>query len=96
MSIAALLSAIRESKGPVTGIELAQRLGISPGTVAQMLAALRASGQLAPEMRTEPALETCASSGTCSMSCPGPEDCSLVIDLSVTGLQVRPATRAAR
>jgi hypothetical protein len=100
MSVAALLSAIRESKGPVTGIELAQRLGISPGIVAQMLVALRASGQLGAEVRTAssmlgaPAPDTCASSGSCSMTCPGPDECSLTIDLNVTGLEIRSAAAA--
>ena len=91
MRFAALLSAIREAKGPVTGIDLAQRLGVAPATVAGMLAALRASGQLAPGFRSEPAPEMCASSGSCSMSCPGPGECSLVVDLNVTGLEIRSA-----
>ena len=96
MRLAALLGAIREAKGPVTGIDLAQRLGVAPATVAEMLVALRASGQLAPETRTEPAPEICSSSGACSMSCPGPGECSLVIDLSVTGLEIRPASGVGR
>jgi hypothetical protein len=100
MSVAALLSAISESKGPVTGIELAQRLGISPGILAQMLVALRASGQLGAEvlpaslMRGAPAPDTCASSGSCSITCPGPDECSLTIDLNVTGLEIRSAAAA--
>jgi hypothetical protein len=104
MSVAALLSAIRESRGPVTGIELARRLGLSPGTVAQMLVALRASGQLGAEVRAassmlgvssvpgEPGPDACASSGSCSMSCPGPDECALTIDLNVTGLEIRSVT----
>ena len=96
MSLAALLSAIREAKGPVTGIDLARQLGIAPAVVAEMLVALRAAGQLAPEVRTTPAPETCASSGSCSMSCPGPGECSLVIDLGVSGLEIRPVPSAVR
>ena len=97
MRLAALLSAIRESQGPVTGIDLARQLGIPPALVAEMLVALRAGGQLAPEDRaslavsSEPVRDTCASSGSCSMSCPGPEECSLMIDLNVTGLEIRSA-----
>lgn len=91
MRLATLLSAIREAKGPVTGIDLAQRLGIAPASVAEMLVALRAGGQLGPEVRKIPAAETCVSSGSCSMSCPGPDECSLVIDLNVTGLEIRSA-----
>jgi hypothetical protein len=92
MRLTALLRAIGESKGPVTGIELALRLGVSPGEVAAMLDALRASGQLGPEFRPQRSIETCDSAGSCSLSCPGPEDCSLVIDLSVTGLEIKSAS----
>lgn len=91
MKLAALLTEIEQSKGPVTGIELANRMGVAPATVAQMLVALRAAGQIGPELRTEPAPDTCTSSGLCSMSCPGPDDCALVVDLSVTGLEIRTA-----
>ena len=87
MRLTALLEEIERSSGPVTGIELATRLKISPGDVAGMLAALRASGRLGPEMRRP--METCSSAGTCSMTCPGPDECSLVIDINVTGLEVR-------
>jgi hypothetical protein len=96
MRLAALLTAIRESRGPVTGIDLAQRLGVAPATVAEMLMALRAGGQLGPEVRTIPASTTCASSGSCSMSCPGPEECSLAIDLEVTSLEIRSAVGRLR
>ena len=96
MKLSTLLTEIGESSGPVTGIELANRLGVSPATVARMLAALRASGQIGPEVRTETAPDACSSSGSCSISCPGPEECSLVIDLSVTGLEIRTPTTASR
>lgn len=89
MRLSALLAEIERSRGSVTGIELAARLGVAPATVASMLVALRASGQLGPEIRTEPAPDSCASSGSCSMTCPGPGECSLVIDLNVTGLEIR-------
>lgn len=89
MRLSALLAEIERCHGPVTGIELATRLGVAPATVASMLVALRASGQLGPEIRNEPEPDTCVSSGSCSMSCPGPGECSLVIDLNVTGLQIR-------
>ena len=89
MKLTALLSAIEESSGPVTGIDLALRLGVSPGEVAMMLDALRASGQLGPEMQPAHPVDECGSAGSCSMTCPGPEDCSLIIDLSVTGLEIR-------
>ena len=85
MKLSTLLTEITEASGPVTGIELADRLGVSPATVARMLAALRATGQIGPE----PAPGACASAGACSISCPGPEQCSLAIDLSVTGFQIR-------
>ena len=89
MRLTALLSAIEEAKGPVTGIDLALRLGISPGEVASMLDALRASGRLGAELKPQQPMDDCSSAGSCSMTCPGPEDCSLVVDLSVTSLEVR-------
>ena len=96
MKLSALLTEIERSSGPVTGIDLAIRLGVSPATVAEMLVALRATGQIGPELRTKSAPETCASAGSCSMSCPGPGECSLVIDLNVTGLEIRRRERLDR
>ena len=89
MKLATLITEIERSRGPVTGIELALRLGIQPAEVAAMLAALRASGRLGPEVRSEPAPGECSSAGACSMSCPGPEECPLVIDVSVSGLEIK-------
>jgi hypothetical protein len=89
MKLATLVTEIERSRGPVTGIELALRLGIRPAEVAAMLAALRASGRLGPEVRSEPAPDDCSSAGACSMSCPGPGDCPLVIDVSVSGLEIK-------
>ncbi len=90
MSLAALLGEIERSQGPVTGIELATRLGIAPGRVAMMLDALRAAGRLGPEAKQQ--VDTCASAGACSMTCPGPEECSLAIGLTVTSLEIRSAS----
>ena len=95
MNLAALRNAIRESSGPVTGIELARRLDIAPGEVAAMLDALRASGQLSLDARQRAPLQECASSTSCSMSCPGPDDCALVIDISVTSLRIHGPERAS-
>ena len=91
MRLAALLTEIERSRGPVTGIELANRLDIAPAEVAGMLLALRASGQLGPAVRSQPAGDSCSSAGACSMSCPGPGECSLVIDLQVAGLEIHRA-----
>lgn len=91
MRLSALLIEIEQSRGPVTGIELADRLGVGPAEIASMLVALRASGRLGPEIRTKAAPENCAAAGSCSMSCPGPDECSLMIDLNVTGLEIRRA-----
>jgi hypothetical protein len=92
MRLATLLNAIEESGGPVTGIDLAIRLGIGPGEVAAMLDALRASGRLAPEIADSEPMTSCGSAGSCSMTCPGPGECSLVIDLNVTGLEIQGLT----
>ena len=89
MRLVTLLDAIKESSGPVTGIDLALRLGIAPGEVAVMLDSLRASGRLAPEIANAATMTNCRSAGSCSMTCPGPDECSLVIDLNVTGLGIR-------
>ncbi len=89
MRLTALLQEIERSPGPVTGIELASRLGITTAEVAGMLDALRAAGRLGAEMADRPRIDTCASSGSCSMSCPGPDKCSLTVNLQVSGLQIR-------
>jgi hypothetical protein len=89
MKLATLITEIERSRGPVTGIELALRLGIQPAEVAAMLSALRASGRLGPAPRSETTPGECSSSGACSMSCPGPGDCPLVIDVSVNGLEMK-------
>lgn len=91
MRLSALLTEIERATGPITGIELADRLGVAPGRVAAGLVALRASGRLGPEVRTEPAPDNCSSAGSCSMTCPGPDECSMVVDLTVVGLEIRRA-----
>jgi|GEM_PF-2046507 len=88
MRLAALLRAVEESPGTVTVADLARRLGETPETVRSMLAALRAAGRLGPEGSARPGTEECASAGSCSGSCPGPEDCPFVVDLGA-GLEIR-------
>jgi hypothetical protein len=89
MSLATLRSAIRESSGPVTGIELAHRLGMAPGEVSAMLDALRAAGQLNIEQPpAQPDVE-CSSARACSLACPGPNECPLVVDFALTSLEIR-------
>ena len=91
MRLGALVAEIERARGPITGVELAARLGVTTHQVAAMLDALRASGRIGPEVREpEPMPDTCSSSGSCSMSCPGPDKCALTVDLSVSGLQIRP------
>lgn len=92
MRLEALVAEIDRATGPITGIELADRLGVSTYRVAAMLDALRAAGRIGPEIR-ESAPDTCSSAGSCSMSCPGPDECALTVDLNVTGLHIRSATR---
>jgi hypothetical protein len=89
MRLSAIVAELQSAAGPVTGFELADRLGITTTEVAAMLVALRASGRLAPEPRDPQPATTCSSSGSCSLSCPGPDNCALTVDLSVTGLQIR-------
>ena len=96
MKLTQLLREIERSPGPVTGIELALRLGISPGEVARMLDALRAAGKLRPETPDRPRMDGCASTGSCSLNCPGPDECLLVIKLDVSGLQIRPYEDSSR
>jgi hypothetical protein len=84
MTLAGLLAEIQRAPGPVTVAQLASRLGATPAAVCAMLAALRASGRLAPEVR--PGSEECPSA--CTASCPGPRRCPFVIDLG-SGLEPR-------
>ena len=93
MKLTALLAEIEQSSGPIMGSDLARCLGVEPAEVAAMLSALQASGRLGPEVSPGPAATECTSSGACSMSCPGPAECSLMIDLSLTGLEVRRPVR---
>lgn len=88
MRLTTLLEEIARSPGPVTGIELASRMGITAAEVAGMLDALRAAGRLGPEPTERPQPDNCASSGSCSMSCPGPDKCSLTLNPQVSSLQI--------
>lgn len=92
MKLATLVKEIEAARGPVTGIDLAIKLGVAPGEVAAMLDALRASGRLGAEIGEPTTSDSCGSAGACSMTCPGPGECSLVIDLSVSGLEIRSVT----
>ena len=92
MRLTAFLEEIQNSSGPVTGLDLAQRLDLKPSEVMAMIGALRASGKLIPE---GPLVDRhCASAASCSLSCPGPDDCSLVVKVSVPGLQIRSSKEA--
>jgi hypothetical protein len=91
MRLATLLHEIERSSGPVTGIELADRLGVAPVEVAAMLDALRASGRLIPESSHPESRSGCPGVGSCSMSCPGPDQCVLTVQVNVTDLRIRPA-----
>lgn len=88
MSLAAVLAEIDRAEGPITRTELAKRLGVSPGEVGAMLAALRAAGRLGPEPEAASGDE-CPSAGGCTVACPGPERCPLVFDIGIGGLTVR-------
>ena len=88
MRLAALIDEIDRSAGAVTVVELARRLDTTPGLVGEMLAALRASGRLGPEGANEPGTHDCASTGTCGITCTGPDDCPFVIDIG-THLEIR-------
>ena len=93
MKLATLIREIESSSGPVTGVELATRMGITTGEVSAMLDALRASGRIGPEIRDQEPIGSCSSAGSCSMTCPGPDECSLTVDIAVTGLEIRPLAR---
>ena len=49
MKLAALVREIEAAGGPITGVELAQRLDTNPAEIGAMLVALRASGWLVPK-----------------------------------------------
>lgn len=91
MRLGALVTEIERARGPITGVELADRLGISTVEAAAMLDALRAAGRIGPEAGAPTAVvDTCSSAGSCSMNCPGPDKCALTVAVNVTGLQIRP------
>jgi hypothetical protein len=89
MTLGALVDELQHAAGPVTGLELAARLGISKAQVTAMLDALRASGRLRIDESARDPMPTCSSGGSCLSSCPGPENCPLTVDLNVTGLHLR-------
>lgn len=93
MKLVALVREIEAAGGPITGVELAQRLDTNPAEVGAMLVALRASGWLVPEGTAVPAPDECGSAGNCSLSCPGPDKCGLVIDFHVATLEIHPPRR---
>lgn len=93
MRLSSLIDELGRLSGPVTGVELAHRLGISTTEVAAMLDALRASGRLGPEIRKSEPTSGCSSAGPCSMTCPGPDECALTVVLNVTGLQIQSVDR---
>ena len=90
MKLATLVRQIEAAGGPITCVELAQRLDTNPAEIGAMLVALRASGWLMPEGTAAPAPDECGSAGSCSLLCPGPAKCGLVIDLHVATLGIRP------
>lgn len=93
MKLAALVREIEAAGGAITGVELAQRLDTNPAEIGAMLVALRASGWLVAEGTAPPQADDCGSAGSCSLSCPGPDKCGLVIDLHVATLEIRSHSR---
>jgi hypothetical protein len=81
MRIADLLREIDRSSGAATVADLAARLGATGAEIRSGLAALRAAGRLGPERGHVPGSAECAATGTCAMSCPGPNACPFVVDL---------------
>jgi hypothetical protein len=88
MRLTQLITEIERSPGAVTIGDLAGRLGVTTATVTAGLAALRAAGRLGPQGGAEPGTHECASTGSCAVSCPGPDECPFVLDIGV-GLEVR-------
>ena len=94
MKLAALLAIIEAGPGSMTEADIAERTGTSVPEVRAMLAALRAAGRIGPERSVSPGTDACASAGACTISCPGPNDCPLLIDIGAP-LEIRhPGTRA--
>lgn len=84
--LARLLDELDRVDAPVTAIELAMRLGTTSDEVKGMITSLRSAGRLGPPP-DEPRNE-CASAGGCTLSCPGPARCGLVVDPAIR-LEVR-------
>lgn len=89
MRLRSLLAELEQAPGPITGLELADRLGLTTSQVAAMLDALRAAGRLGPEIRDPQPWDGCSSAASCSMTCPGPNKCALTVNLDVAGFEIR-------
>ena len=85
MSLAALLAAVEDPRGPRNAPDLARHLGIDVPSVLSMVDALRATGRLTGQ--TAEVAADCLEGASCGGGvCPGPSDCPLTLDLGVTTL----------
>jgi hypothetical protein len=80
-----LLTLIKE-KPELSHADLCQRLQISPEILQSMIDILIRKGKLTPE--TTP---NCGSNSTCTQkSCPGPDECELVLIKPINEIRIAP------
>ena len=78
---------IIQQEGPeISHADLCQRMDISPDTLQSMIDILIRKGKLKPEETP-----SCGGNSTCTQrSCPGPEDCELVLIKPITEIRINP------
>lgn len=81
-----LLKIIQQEGPDLSHADLCQRLEISPETLQSMIDILIRKGRLQPEESP-----SCGGNNTCSQkSCPGPEECELVLIKPITEIRISP------
>lgn len=81
-----LFHLIKQEGAEISHAELCQRLEISPSYLQSMLDILIRKGKLEPEEAP-----SCGGNATCSQkSCPGPEDCELVLIKPISEIRINP------
>ena len=88
-----LLDELRAAKGPISSVELARRLEVSPSALDGMVSVLVSTGRLAGGLAQGDAVD-CAGLA-CGRNCVGLDECAFVVAVPVTVSPVRtPADRS--
>ena len=77
-----LLDELRAAKGPISAVELARRLDVSPSALDGMVSVLVSTGRLAGDQIQS---DTFACSGlACGTTCVGIDECAFVVSVPTT------------